>query len=315
MRRLSLAASSVRLSFHDPVADGYLYLGIGEPEAEGVYFRRARPPLLTIAWNRGPAQVVVVDDLPVPVPAGAFVALVVNQTFRFSHPGHVVLWQFDRDFYCIVDHDPEVSCAGLLFYGAHGVPVLPLSDAEQPRYGALLDVFVEEMGTRDAIQGEMLRMLLKRLIIKLTRIARAAAGPPTLAGPHLDIVRRFNLFVEQNYRTHHRVQDYAAMLNRSPKTLSNLFARFEQPTPLAIIRARLSLEARRLLRYTDRSAKQIAEQLGFADLATFGRFFKSEHGVGPAAFRRGRGDASMALRSHEAAAGAFAQGKSADIMG
>lgn len=70
------------------------------------------------------------------------------------------------------------------------------------------------------------------------------------------------------------MQDYAEMLYRSPKTLSNLFAAYGLPSPLRIIHERIEAEAKRLLLYTNKSAKEIGEILGFEDLAAFSRFFR-----------------------------------------
>lgn len=76
------------------------------------------------AWNRGPAQTLWVAEAPLTVPPNAIVTLMVSQTYRFAHPADVVLWRFNRDFYCIIDHDREVSCVGLLFYGSHGTTIV-----------------------------------------------------------------------------------------------------------------------------------------------------------------------------------------------
>jgi hypothetical protein len=108
-----------------------------------------------------------------------------------------------------------VSCAGLLFYGTRGPLVLEPDDADARRLAALLGVFVDELGTRDDIQGEMLRMLLKRLLIRLTRLARATVTARGAAESHVDLVRQFDVLVEQHYRRRHRVQDYARLLHRS----------------------------------------------------------------------------------------------------
>ncbi|WP_298357491.1 hypothetical protein [Runella sp.] len=72
---------------------------------------------LTIAYNRGEAQNAVVDEVTYPFPANSILPLVVNQSFQFEKPEQIVAWQFNREFYCIIDHDQEVSCVGFLFYG------------------------------------------------------------------------------------------------------------------------------------------------------------------------------------------------------
>jgi len=76
------------------------------------------------------------------------------------------------------------------------------------------------------------------------------------------------------------------MLFRSPKTLSNLFASYDLPSPLRLIHERVEAEAKRLLLYTDKSAKEISEILGFEDLATFSRFFKKMSGKSISDFRK-----------------------------
>lgn len=271
--------------FTTPDFSGKLILKIHRPDAQRAFFAERGDPLLSIAWNCGPTQTAWIDDVPVQVPAGHLLALVVSQSFRFERPTDVVLWQFNRAFYCIVDHDHEVSCAGLLFYGSHGpLPLDPGVDGQR-RLGLLLAVFEDEFTTRDDVQGEMLRVLLKRLIIICTRLARERLSLADVPNVQLDVLRRFNLLVEQHYKLHHRVSDYARLLNKSPKTLANLSTQYRQQSPLAVIRARIALEARRLLLYTDRSAKQVASELGFDDPASFSRFFKTEVGSSVMEFR------------------------------
>ena len=81
------------------------------------------------------------------------------------------------------------------------------------------------------------------------------------------------------------VADYAELLHRSPKTLSNLFAQISPKTPLQIINERKMLEARRLLRHTDQAISEIAYSIGYEDVQTFSRFFKTQEGMSPSAFR------------------------------
>ena len=102
----------------------------------------------------------------------------------------------------------------------------------------------------------------------------------------LDIVRRFYILVDQHFREKKQVQDYADLLFRSPKTLSNLFASCGVPSPLRIIHERIEAEAKRLLLYTPKSAKEISELLGFEDLSTFSRFFKKMTGESVSDFRK-----------------------------
>ena len=91
--------------------------------------------------------------------------------------------------------------------------------------------------------------------------------------------------VELNYRTHHDVQFYASALNKSPKTLANVFALYGKKTPLQIIQERIITESKRLMHYTDKSIKEIAAEIGFEDTSHFSRFFKKQTSATPTEFK------------------------------
>jgi len=249
------------------------------------YGKDRRERLLTIAWNRGAAQRVTIDQVDYEFPANTILPLMVNEAFNFENPAAIVAWQFNREFYCIVNHDKEVSCVGFLFYGSAQKMFICLSEQDQEKIVALLQVFVDELENKDHIQGEMLQVMLKRLIIIVTRLAREQyINEDELPAEKLDIVRHYNFLVEQNFRKHHQVKFYAEQLNKSPKTLSNVFALYNHKSPLAIIQERIVQEAKRLLIYTDKPAKEIGYYLGFEDAGHFGKFFKKQTGVSPSEF-------------------------------
>ncbi len=250
------------------------------------YGKDRKDKLLTIAWNRGQDQKVVIDGIEYVFPSNAMLCLMVNESFYFSQPQDILAWQFNREFYCIVDHDKEVSCVGFLFYGSSERMFIALNGDDQRKIDLLLQVFYDEFTTTDVVQGEMLMVLLKRLIIIVTRLAKQQyISKDDLPDDKLDVIRKFNLLVESHYRTQHQVKYYADQLFKSPKTISNLFALYNHKSPLTVIQERIIIEAKRLLTYTDKSAKEIAGELGFEDAAHFSRFFKKHTTLSPIAFR------------------------------
>jgi AraC-like DNA-binding protein len=274
------------LQFAEPATDGLFYLIKEETDFHRHFFRDRKLSLLTIAWNRGATQKINIDGVDYQFASNSIVSLMTNNTFYFERPEDIVAWQYNRPFYCIIDHDKEVSCVGFLFYGSNGVMFMELDADYARKINALLTVFLDEFSEKDNIQGEMLRMLLKRLIILITRLAkRQHLNGFDLPEEEFDLVRRFNLLVENHYRQYHQVQDYANLLNKSPKTLSNLFAQYNHKTPLQVIKERIALEAKRLLQYTDKTSKEIAFELGFEDPANFSRFFKQQTGLPPGDFK------------------------------
>lgn len=277
----------MRYEYHDTAVGGQLLMAVGESDFARYFFREREKKYNALVWNRGPAQVATIDETPLEVPGNAFFALNVSHSFRLERSEDAVIWQFNKEFYCIVTHDAEVSCSGLLFYGwREGAPIF-LDERESRSFALLVEVFRDEFDNRDNIQGEMLRVLLKRLIIKLTRLVKAQSEAGTLTVAELDTVRQFNLLVENNFKKLHQVQEYATLMFKSPKTLSNLFSKHSDKTPVQVIADRLFLESKRLILYTDKSAGEIGFELGFAEPAHFSRFFKKMAGVAPTAFRRG----------------------------
>lgn len=193
--------------------------------------------------------------------------------------------RFNRSFYCIVDHDSEVGCKGILFFGASQLPVLKIPDGEVEKFQTIWRMFELEMQSNDDLQLEMLQSILKRFIIMCTRVYKQTENYNGLAKAEVDIVREYNFLVEKNFKTMHTVAEYADVLNKSPKTLSNLFSKVASKTPLQFIQERKLLEAKRLLRYTDKTIKEISYEIGFEDIQTFGRFFKNYVGVSPSKFK------------------------------
>lgn len=196
--------------------------------------------------------------------------------------------RFNRPFFCVIDRDSEVGCKGILFFGASQLPVFRIPAGELEKFDLLWRMFCIEMQSRDSLQIEMLQMMLKRLLILSTRLYKAQKMAGTASeGAQMDLIREYNFLVEQHFRTKHSVAEYAKMLHKSPKTISNLFSRLGAKTPLQLIQERKMLEARRLLHYSNMPVKEIAYELGYEDLQTFSRFFKAQEGVSPSEFREG----------------------------
>ena len=193
---------------------------------------------------------------------------------------------FNREFYCIRDHDEEVSCNGFLFFGSSHLPVILLTDDHKKSFSAMLHLFAEEFKIEDQIQGEMLRTLLKRMLILSRRILKNEIAQPDLPDIHLNLIRRYNVLVEKFFREKHTVSDYALMLNKSPKTLTNYFGKYNNQTPLQVINQRILLEAKRLFLFSDKTSQEIAYELGFKEAGHFSKFFKKNEGCNPTEFKK-----------------------------
>jgi len=195
---------------------------------------------------------------------------------------------FNKEFFCIQTYDEQVSCNGFLFFGSSQPQIVKLCEKELKYFSTMLYLFEEELTIKDHVQGEMLRTLLKRLLIISTRLIKEDLPTPNISNPHLDTIRKFNLLVEQHYREKHQVGDYADLLFKSPKTLSNLFNKYNKKTPLMVINERIMLEARRLLLYSDKTSEEISRELGYKEGGHFSKFFKRNEGLSPKEFKKAK---------------------------
>lgn len=229
----------------------------------------------TIAWNRGNTQIVTIDEIQYQFNENTVLPIMLNQSFSFEKPQEIVAWQFNREFYCIANHDAEVGCVGFIFFGPSPTMFISLDEDQKNKMQSILDLFGEEFDSEEDIKGEMLRMLLVRLIINITRLAKKQyLGTEEVIEEKFSLIRQFNLLVEVHFRNEHQISFYANLLNKSPKTISNYFSLYSNKTPLQIIQDRIITEAKRLFYYSDKSVKEIAVELGFEDAAHFSKFFK-----------------------------------------
>ncbi|WP_418698503.1 helix-turn-helix domain-containing protein [Bacteroides sp.] len=243
--------------------------------------------LYKFIWVQSGTLTVEVDHIPMRLSKDEIITLTPLHHLEVKEvDGEYLTFVFNSNFYCIYGHDNEVSCNGFLFFGSSKVMRLTLSAEQSSNLHDIVRIFRQESAIHDNLQEEMLRIVLKRFIITCTRIARCKFGVGQENEKSFDIIRQFYVLVDQNFKEKKQVQDYADILCRSPKTLSNLFASCGLPSPLRVIHERIEAEAMRLLLYTRKSAKEISAILGFEDLAAFSRFFKKMTGESVSDYRK-----------------------------
>ncbi|RGN42388.1 MULTISPECIES: helix-turn-helix domain-containing protein [unclassified Bacteroides] len=235
--------------------------------------------LYKFIWVQDGTLSIEIDHIPMTLEKNEIICLsALHHILIEEINGKYLTLLFNSNFYCIFGHDKEVSCNGFLFNGTSNIMRLQLSESQADILAEITNRLSKEYQIKDNLQEEMLRTLLKRFIITCTRIAREKFSVSHEKEKSFDIVRQYYVLVDSHFKEKKMVQDYADMLHRSPKTLSNLFMSYGLPSPLRIIHERVEAEAKRLLLYSSKSAKEIAEILGFEDISAFSRFFKNMTG-------------------------------------
>lgn len=209
-----------------------------------------------------------------------------GQFTHFDEASQGTLLYYNRDFYCVEIHDKEVACDGILFHNVYDIPVVYLSPETTQAMETIVTELKAEFEQQDSTMEEMLRILLKSIIIKATRIWKQQHQVTTEEiRQEVEFSRKFSQLVEWHYTQHHTVAEYADLLNMTPKALNKRITRYSNTTPNEIIKNRIILEAKRLLVHTSLSVKEIGYKLGYDDSSYFIRLFTSQTSASPQNFR------------------------------
>ena len=207
-------------------------------------------------------------------------------------PGRVHAWQADKmtglyiaftqEFFDGASPPPSVLFDYPFMFGSELPSVIHL----EPKQGApvrnLFRDINREFKSHQKLAVEMIRHQLRSLMVHLSRL-HAAISPAAFTA--VGLVRRFRLEIERSFRTSMSVRDYARALGVTTSHLNECLRLETGLTAGDLIRARLVLEAKRLLLHSELTMAEIGYELGFEDPSYFSRFTRRELKTSPQAFR------------------------------
>lgn len=143
------------------------------------------------------------------------------------------------------------------------------------------EAIAREYATTDAgpASAAIMRHLLMALLLRIEREAR----PEPVAPPEL--FQRFRQALEASFASNRKVEDYAATLGCSPRTLNRAVLAATGTSAKHLVDQRVALEAKRLLAHTPLTVSEVAARLHFSEPTNFVKFFRREAGQLPLAFR------------------------------
>lgn len=104
-------------------------------------------------------------------------------------------------------------------------------------------------------------------------------------GNEVQIVKMFKDLVAKYYKDTHKVSEYAEMMNISSKYLNQVVKSVLGVTAKSVIHEQLIIQARRELKFSNKSVKEIAFHLGFTEPFHFSNYFKKMIGTSPSEYR------------------------------
>jgi len=197
-----------------------------------------------------------------------------------------VVIQFHANFLCIETYHDEIGCNGVLFNAGCGAPLVRLDDVMVRQLAGDVEALRCELRESGLAQSEALVSQLKLLLIRATRakLRQQELDTPSVAREP-EAVSRLRDLVERHYRQLRRPSEYAKLLHLAPKTLARLAKTYLGLSVTELLRERIMRQAKWELLHTTKPVKQVAAEMGFADVFYFSRAFKRATGCSPAFFR------------------------------
>ena len=180
-------------------------------------------------------------------------------------------------------NDPMLQIINQMRYRYEPHPCVKLDRRE---YRTIMNV-VEIMRETVRINLPDRRALMTRqleFLLRLLGIYRKNKFNEASAEKHVSM--QFHANLEKHFRQHRNVGFYAELACLTPKYFSAVIHQETGQTAAYWIRTRVLAEAKMLLHTRrDFSIQAIADLIGFADQATFSRYFHREAGLSPTDFR------------------------------
>ena len=214
--------------------------------------------------------------------------LVPYQSFRIlpAAPVRGLAVQFHANFLCIETHHEEVGCNGVLFNDVYGLPLVQLDESHARDAAELLGEMGRELREAGLAHAEVLLSYLKIFLVRATRLKlRQLEVSPQKPARLPPILGELRTHIEKHFRTRHAPADYADLLHLAPKSLAKMVKMHLHKTLTELIRERILKQAKWELLHTLKPVKQVAAELGFADVFYFSRLFKRATGCSPSFFR------------------------------
>ena len=189
--------------------------------------------------------------------------------------------EFFSEIICNVSDFSEL----LLFSRLH--PVVRLSEREVEVFKSYFHLLSEKLDdVHNHYRRDVVRTLILALFYDMGSVIYKSVEQQGMRRPRSQqIFTEFIRLVEAHHRHERKVSWYAHQLCLSPKYLSETVKSVSKQSPNEWIERYVVLTIRLMLLRTDKSIKEIADELMFPNQSFLGRYFRTHTGMSPSKFR------------------------------
>lgn len=205
-------------------------------------------------------------------------------------PGQVHDWTLDshtKGFQLMIGKNEFESIGGFLYYSDFLHMQHSVLELQEEAFQLLYHEFyqIHQESKKPEPDKELIQWRCKiaiKLIIREREKHSDYAEKPMLP----DLVLQYLALIDKFYKSEKSMSFYADQLHVTPNYLNIICKKSLEQTAYSLIKARITLESKRLLSISSISVKELAFDLGFRDPANFSKFFREETGLSPSDFRK-----------------------------
>lgn len=173
------------------------------------------------------------------------------------------------------------------FFDLEAVHIINVSEEECKLLQEAFKNIIAEYNRFSPEKEDLLRNYIYILLLRIRDMYRPHAKKLQESAPRsMKITHQFRHLVEKNFIRVRSVMEYAKMLHITPKYLAEVIKVNTGKSPRDLINDMMLLEAKVLLRSTDKTVTEIAQTLCFDDQSHFSHFIKKQTGFTPLQLRK-----------------------------
>ncbi|QDO94517.1 AraC family transcriptional regulator [Formosa sediminum] len=171
------------------------------------------------------------------------------------------------------------------FFKMHTLPLYYLTELDFKELTVLAETLYQEAKANKVHSLDIIKALLLILLYKVKRITSNNEGIVTV-NRYATIMSKFENAIQSSQNNFRSVNEYASQLNISPIYLTECVKKTTGKSAQKIIIDYKVLHAKTLLNKQNLTNAEIAEVLGFNEVANFNQFFKRNVGITATQFRK-----------------------------
>jgi AraC family transcriptional activator of pobA len=171
------------------------------------------------------------------------------------------------------------------FFNHLNSPGILLNKHDAKGIATLFNQIKQEYNDYTAHSKDILKNYLNILLLKGRKLYQPHITTATALNRDQEIYTAFMLLVQDHFMKHDAVQHYAGRLHISAKYLSHTVKKISGQSALQVIHQARLHHAKSLLRQTNLTISQIADELDFDNQEYFSVFFRRLTGKSPSEFR------------------------------